>query len=222
MEGIFYVNQIDTPADGKVIVRIKDEYDLAVSNGGVLLSNAAHKEAQCSSEGFNLHEWIIRSGVVVKLPKNAYKGSYDWMPTDEIKLGDIVFWPIVKFFDYPKLKTPDNDLFMLVDYMDIYARISEGNDLPDPVNGFYVFTRNFEHIKALEFETEKISEWYTLEKKGRDVVYDEDQFNDNRQWKVGSKCLLMVPPIQLESNLKSTFKTDYFLAQKRHILASME
>lgn len=221
MEGIVYIDKLMTPADGKLLVQIKDEYSITSSPSGILLANAAHKEAQASSRGFNLHEWIIRSGKVVKLPERLEKGSYDWTPVDDIKEGDIVFWPIIRFFDYPVFKTTNDDIYLLVDYMDIYGRICDGDDDIVPVNGFYMFSANKEVIKALDYEFEKDSMWYTLEKKCLDIVYDEDQFNYPDLWQIGSKCMLMVPPIQLESNLTRRQDKHYYMAQKRHILAAI-
>jgi len=215
MKEILFVEKTKTPCENKILVRIEDKYSLKESKGGILLSNAAHEEAEADSPGFNLSEWIIRSGVVEEIPRKISSASYDWYPAGEINKGDIVYWPIVRFFDYPVIRSHDG-LFVLVDYHDIFVK--RVGPIPIPINGYYLFTQEIEKQKALEYVVEKPTGWYKLIRMGMDVKYEYEGFNFKPLWKPGHLCYLNVPPFKLESDTGFDFKEKYYLAQKRHIL----
>lgn len=210
------ISELFTPTHNKVLVKVTDTYNIKKSKGGLILSNAAHEEAKADSEGYNLSEWIIRHGEVVRMPRTLTKTGYDWEPCEEIEIGDEVYWSIVRFFDYPAFKK-DYDFYLVVDYCDIYLR--KRKEEITPVNGYYMFTQETVTKSIMEYEYEKNTEWHFLEKKGKDVVYDHH--NDTQVWEVGEKCLLSVPPFKLEADTDGEFDKQYFLAQKRHILLSI-
>lgn len=214
MRDILYLNKPVIPTRNKVLVRVDDTYDVKKRNSGVLLANAAHEEAEANSPGFNISEFIIRKGVVEKMPRVLTPG-YDWYPEEEIAVGDEVFWPITRFFDYPVIKTLDSSVYLVVDYFDIHLKTVDGD--PVPVNGFYLFTKEVAGKALLEYEYEEETGYFILEKKGKDIRYVNENFNNNDNWEPGDRCKLNVPPFQLEAETSEEFGKQYFLAQKRHI-----
>lgn len=219
MNKLHYISGPCTPLHNQVLIKVDNTYWLRKSKGGILLANAAHEEAEADSPGYKLSEWIIRSGIVEKMPRLLTNGSYDWYPNkDDFREGDKVYWPIVRFFDYPVLQDNNDNVYLLVDYHDIYAK--ETNEGLIPVNGYYLFTPEFYTEKALEFEVKRLSQRFVLMKKSLPVIYEQEGFNNDTNWDEGDKCILMVPPIQLEPETGQTFDEKYFLAQKRHILIS--
>lgn len=211
------IQKIPTPVHNEVIVKIDDNYKVKQRKSGVFLANSAHDEAEADSDGFELSEFIIRSGVVARMPRILTK-EYDWLPVEgEIKEGDRVFWPIVNFFNYRYLYTLDGDLYIVVKYYDIHAKDLNGN--PVPVNGYYLFAKEKKKEVALQYVAEKDSGWYTIKRKPENnVVYERSTFNADDIWEEEDKCLLNVPPFQLEANTSEEFGETYYLAQKRHIL----
>lgn len=216
MRETIQIEKIPTPVHNEVVIRIHDDYKVKQRKSGIFLSNAAHDEAEADSEGFELSQFIIRSGVVVKMPRIIYP-EYDWFAnSDEIKVGDKVFWPIVNFFNYRYLYTLDGDLYIVVRYYDIHAKEVDGAAVP--VNGYCLFEKEKKNEVALQYEAEKDSGWYSLVKlPEQDVVYERETFNYANDWKEGDRCMLSVPPFQLEANTSEEFDKTYYLAQKRHI-----
>ena len=215
MRDILYLDKLVTPTQNKVLVRVDDTFDVKERNSGVILANAAHDEAEADSPGFNLSEFMIRRGVVERMPRTLTVG-YDWHPVEgEISEGDTVYWPISRFFDYPVIKTLDDELFLIVDYFDIHAK-REG-DIVVPVNGFYLFSKQVAEKAILEYEYEEATGYYILEKMGVDVKYENDQYNVKPIWEEGDVCMLYVPPFKLEGDTSEEFDKEYYLAQKRHI-----
>ena len=214
------IDSVPIPVHNNVIVKIDDTYKVKQRESGVFLMNAAHDEAEADSEGFTLSEFIIRSGIVVSMPKILTK-EYDWYPNEkEIQMFDRVFWPIVNFFNYRYLYTLDGELYIVVNYYDIHAK--EVNGRPVPVNGFYLFKREKKEEVALQYVAEKDSEWYSIvSKPERDVVYERETFNYDDIWNKGDRCMLNVPPFQLEAKSSEEFNEPYYLAQKRHILIGL-
>lgn len=215
MKEVINVDTLATPPQGKMIVKIDDTYDERVSAGGVILPNAAHDEAEADGEGFNLSEWIIRHGTVVKMPRFLSNEDYDWETADEIQVGDQVYWPIVRFFDYPVLRF-EKQLFLIVDYFDILLRIRE--EEIRPVNGFYVFKQHPIIREWGAYRKEVYNPWFRLEMMGDEVVYKNAEFNYPPEWKPGMDCLIFVPPIKLEADTNKSLDEDFYMAQKRHIL----
>lgn len=220
MREIIEIQKIPTPVHNEVVIKIHDDYKVKERKSGVLLANSAHDEAEADSDGFQLSEFIIRSGVVVKMPRVLTK-EYDWFPVDgEIKEGDKVYWPIVNFFNYRYLYMLSGELYIVVKYYDIHAKEVDGE--PVPVNGYYLFTKEKKKEVALQYVAEKDSGWYTIKRKPEnDVIYERDTFNTEDIWNEEDKCLLNVPPFQLEADTAEGFKEDYYLAQKRHILIAL-
>ena len=110
MNNFDIIDKIGIPPANKVLVKVSNSYSVRKTTGGIFVANAAHEEAEADSEGFNLSEWIIRKGEVVKISDSLTMGDYDWKPNlNEIKEGDIVHWPIVRFFNYPAFKDIDGD-----------------------------------------------------------------------------------------------------------------
>lgn len=203
MKNVEYITPI-IPTHNRVLVKIKNTYDEKVSKGGIILPNMAHEDAQADSAGFNLSEWIIREGIVERMPRVIGNG-YDWKPKHEINVGDRVYFPIVRFFDYPVLKI-DDDYFLVVDYFDIYMRERDG--VREPVNGYVIFRNETKKEKYLDYEVEKPSEWFTIEKMGQEVEYEYEELNYEREFKEGDRVILNVPPFKHD---------DIYLAQTRHI-----
>lgn len=210
--------KVPTPMHNKVIVRIDDTYSLKMRKSGILAANAAHEEAEADSEGYELSEFIIRHGVVEKLPRVIFP-EYDWQANEnEINVGDKVFWPIINFFQSPIIHTFNGDVFIVVNYYDIHLKIVDSE--PVPVNGYYLFEKCKKKESALDYSVEKDSGWYSIKAIGKDVVYDNDNFNYPPIWETGDRCLLNVPPFQLEAKSSEELPGEYYLAQKRHILIS--
>jgi hypothetical protein len=214
------IDNIPVPVHNNVIIKIDDTYKVKQRESGVFLMNAAHDEAEADSDGYTLSEFVIRGGVVVSMPRVLYP-EYDWFPVEnEINVGDKVFWPIVNFFNYRYLYKLNGELFIEVKYYDIHAKEIDGK--PVPVNGFYLFKREKKKEVALQFIAEKDSEWYSIVKKPvKEVIYQRDTFNHDGTWSVGDKCMLNVPPFQLEAKTSEEFSEPYYLAQKRHILIAV-
>lgn len=217
MIDVIYMDKLQTPCESKVFVKIKNSYDIKVSKGGVFLKNAAHEEAEADSHGFQLSEFIIRSGIIEKMPEGFSMNGYDWNLNNEIKVGDHVFWPIVRFFDYPLIQTEEG-LYLLIDIHDLIVKEVDGEAIP--LNGFYLFTQENKETRFGVYVSKKPSGWYNLIRKGEEIVYDNNSFNYKAPWKIGCRCFLMVPPFKLEADTGFEFKEEYFLAQKRHILAA--
>jgi co-chaperonin GroES (HSP10) len=149
MRNVIHLKNTVIPTQNKVLVRIEDTYDIKKTDSGIWLPNAAHFEAEADSTGHNLSEFIIRTGVVEKMPRKLYRGNWDWYPNeDEIKEGDQVYWPIVRFFEYTVVKTDDGGLYILVDFHDIHMKKVNGK--PIPVNGFYLFEQVISERKVFE------------------------------------------------------------------------
>lgn len=219
MRDIVFIEKPIIPLHNQVLIKVEDTYDDKTSKGGIIMHNAASFDAEADSTGYNLSQWIIRSGIVHTMPRELSQQDYDWKPNKgDIKEGDEVFWPIVKFFDYPVLKTDAGDLFLLVNYHDIHLKIVDGK--PVPVNGYYLFTQSTRERVIFEYVHEETTGRYRLEIIGDDVEYDYEEFNYGADWKVGDECLLAVPPFKLEAEISQQFEKQYFLAQKRHILMS--
>ena len=216
MRETIQIDKIPTPVHNEVVIRIQDDYKVKQRNSGIFLSNAAHDEAEADSEGYELSQFIIRSGVVVKMPRILYP-EYDWFANQrEIKEGDKVFWPIVNFFNYRYLYMLSGELFIVVNYYDIHAKEIDG--IPVPVNGYCIFEQEKKQEVAFEYVAEKESGWYSLVRKPeKDVIYERETFNYEDIWEVGDRCLLNVPPFQLEAKTSEEFEKSYYLAQKRHI-----
>lgn len=209
------IERVPTPVHNEVIIKIDDTYKVRQRKSGVFLSNAAHDEAEADSDGFALSEFIIRSGIVVSMPR-VLTMEYDWYPEEEIKVGDKVFWPIVNFFNYRYLYTLDGELYIAIKYYDIHAK--EVNGKPVGVNGYYIFKKEKKQEVALQYVAEKDSGWYSIViKPEKEITYERDTFNYEDIWKEGDKCILNVPPFQLEAETAEEFGETYFLAQKRHI-----
>lgn len=219
MKRLFETDTIGTPPNGKLIVKVKDQYSEMLSKGGIILHNAAHEEAECDSEGYMLSEWIMREGEVMAMPVDIQTEDFDWEYLHEVEIGDTVHWPIVRFFDYPAFRIGE-DIFLIVDYGDLIAKERDGE--LTPINGFYLFTKIKETVKALAYEVEKDTMWFKLEKKGVDVVYEDNRFNLPYLMNEGVHCLLIVPPYKFEGTMSQRLDKEYFLCQKRHILAACE
>jgi len=167
--------------------------------------------------GFELSQWIIRTGVVHTMPRKLSMGGYDWEPNPgEIKVGDQVYWSIARFFQYPVIVTDDKKMFLLVDYHDLILK--KVGDTPVPVNGFYLFTQMSSERKIFEHTIVDKLEEYKIVAIGDEVEYELDQFNYDAIWEVGDVCTLLVPPFKLEAKISQEFDEEYFLVQKRHIL----
>ena len=207
------------PVLNKVLVEVENTYDVKTSKGGVIMPNAAHFEAEADSTGYNLSEWIIRTGVVHTMPRELSIRGYDWHPNKgEIQVGDQVYWSIARFFNYPVIQTDDKRMFLIVDYHDLIMKKVDGK--PVPVNGFYLFTQMTAERKIFEHTIVDKLEEYKIVAIGDEVQYESDSFNYKSMWEVGDVCLLMVPPFKLEAKISHEFDEEYFLAQKRHILMS--
>jgi hypothetical protein len=213
---ITFLKNPPTPLNNQILIEIEDTYDLKKSKGGVLMPNAAHFEAEADSTGFNLSEWIIRTGTVHTMPRELSMGDYDWQPNDEIKVGDEVYWSISRFFNYPVIQTDDKKMFLIVDFHDLIVKKVEGK--PVPINGFYLFIQMTSERKIFEHTIVDKLEEYKIVAIGEDVVYEHEPFNFKAEWEVGDRCVLMVPPFRLEAETSQEFDKKYFLAQKRHIL----
>ena len=219
MREVIFLPKPITPTQNKVLIEIEDTYDIKTSKGGVLMSNAAHFDAEADSTGYNLSEWIIRTGVVHTMPRVLTMGGWDWMPNKgEVNVGDQVYWSIARFFTYPVIQTDDKRMFLLVDYHDLILKKVDGK--PVPVNGFYLFTQMTEERKVFEHTIVDKLEEYKIVAIGDEIQYESDSFNYESIWEVGDTCILMVPPFKLESKISQEFENEYFLAQKRHILMS--
>lgn len=216
MSRILTTNKIAEVPAGKLLVEIDYNYYERESKGGVILPNAAHEEAEADGDGFNLSEWIIRHGKVVRMGESDNE-SYDWVSDGEIKVGDVVYWSIVRYFDYPLIEV-DKTYYLIVDYHDILVRVR--NEELSPVNGFYLFTNEPLEDGWGAFVAVKHNPWYRLEQMGEEVKYEHYEFNYSGIWEVGMDCLLLVPPIKLEADTNRHLDKDYFVAQKRHILMS--
>lgn len=212
-----YINDIITPVNNKVLVQVADTYSTKQRKSGTLLANAAHEDATSDSDGYKLSEFIIRTGKIARMPRTV-SPVYDWYPVDEFKEGDKVYWPIVKFFDYPVLKTLDGRMFMLIDYFDIHLKEVEGK--PVPVNGFYLFEQETKGRDIFEYHVEESTNWYKIVAIGKEIKYVNDILNYKSDWVVGDVVYLNVPPFKLEADTAEEFDKQYFLAQKRHILIS--
>ena len=219
MRNVTFLETAPIPTHNKVLVRVKDTYDEKKTASGIILSNAAHFESEADSPGFNLSEWIVRTGVVEKMPRILSLSNYDWYPNDEISVGDQVYWPIVRFFEYEVIKTDDGGLFMLVDYHDIHLKKVDGVAIP--VNGFILFTQEKRTESALEYSVEKDEQWFDIVRIGQDIKYEYEPFNYEAEWEEGDRCILNVPPYKLEAETTREFDEQYFLAQKRHILMAI-
>lgn len=215
MKKIIYLEKPIIPTLNKVLVKVVDTYDIKQRNSGVLMSNAAHDLAEADSDGYILSNFIIRKGIVSKMPR-VLTDVYDWghIP-GEVKEGDLVYWPIPRFFDYPVIKTTNGELYLVVDYFDIYIKVVNNNVIP--VNGFILFTPDIVSNGFREYEKKEKSGWFIIEKMGLDVVFKDNKYNFESPWDIGDKCLLSVPPFSLESGVDEFFDKDYYLAQKRHI-----
>lgn len=202
----------------KVLVRVEDTYSVKERKSGILMANAAHEEAKADSPGFTLSEFIIRTGVIEKMPRSLVK-AYDWYPKHgEIKEGDQVYWPIVNFFDYQKFKTIDGNYYIAVPYFDLHLKKVDGK--PVPVNGYYLFSKEIVDKAIMEYEYQEETGRFVIEAIGEDVEFEDPKNNFEPHWEVGDVCLLSVPPFQLEAETSEEFGKQYFLAQKRHILAA--
>lgn len=219
MREVIFLPKPITPVRNQVLVEIEDTYDEKTSSGGVIMHNAAHFEAEADSTGFNLSEWIIRTGVVHTMPRTLTLGGYDWHPNEgEVKVGDQVYWSIALFFKYPVIVTDDKRTFLLVNYHDLILKKVDGK--PVPINGYYLFTQEVVDRVVFEHEYQEKLEEYKIVAIGDQVEYESDAFNYESIWEVGDICTLMVPPFKLESNISREYDKEYFLAQKRHILMS--
>lgn len=216
MREVIYMDKAPIPMHNNVIVKVDDTYSIKMRNSGIFASNAAHDEAECDSPGFELSEFIIRHGVVVNLPRKLYL-EYDWYANeDEIKVGDKVFWNIVNFFNYPLIHTFNGEVFLEVKYWDIHLKEVDGK--PVPVNGYYLFEKDKTEETALAYTVEKDSGWFKIKAIGEEVTFENDYFNYPSIWEADDRCLLNVPPYQLEAKTSEQFDGEYYLAQKRHIL----
>ena len=219
MKEITFLENPITPLRNQVLIEVEDTYSVKESKGGIIMSNAAHFEAEADSTGFNLSEWIIRSGVVHTMPRVLTAGNYDWLPIKgEIKVGDQVYWSIILFFNYPVIQTDDKRMFLLVNYHDIILK--KVDNKPVPVNGFYLFTQKTAERKVFDHTIVDKLEEYKIKAVGEEIEYSNDKFNFDPIWGVGDNCILMVPPYKLEADTDREFDEQYFLAQKRHILMS--
>lgn len=219
MKEYLFTDKLAKPPVGYLLVEVENTYDERVSKGGIVLPNMAHEEAEADSKGYNLSQWIIRSGKVVTMAESNKNVDYDWSDENEIQVGDLVYWSIVNFFDAPVLRKDDR-IFLLIKYHDILIRIRDG--VITPVNGFYLFTKIKKTKKALFYEVEKRNFWYKLEQMSKEVVYEDERFNFEPEFKEGWECFLLVPPIQIEADTNINLDKEYFVAQKRHILMSCE
>jgi len=220
MRNVHMVDKVGVPTGNKVLVKIDGKgFDIKKTDGGILIVNAADNDAEASSHGYSLSEFMVRTGEVVAVPGVLTSGSYDWDTENELIVGDIAYWPIITFFDMQVVMDSDGFTYLLVDYHEIHLR--ERNGEIQPINGFYLFSGIIETEKALEYSVEKQSMWYSLKYKGNNVNYHEKDYNyDDGIWQVGDECFLSVPPFKLEGELSKRFEKQYFLAQKRHILMS--
>ena len=217
MKEVILLEKPITPVLNKVLIEIEDTYNSKISKGGIIMNNAAHFDAEADSTGFELSQWIIRTGAVHTMPRVLSKGGYDWTPIqDEVKVGDQVYWSIARFFQYPVLQTDDKRMFLLVDYHDLIMKKVEGN--PIPINGFYLFTQMTDERKIFEHTIIDKLEEYKIVAIGEEVQYEMNQFNYDSIWEAGDICTLMIPPFKLEAKISQEFDEEYFLAQKRHIL----
>lgn len=207
-------DKLGTPPQGKILVEIDYDYYERTSQGGIVLPNAAHEEAECDSDGYTLSEWIIRHGKIVDIGETDTP-DYDWNFNGELAVGDVVYWSIVRFFDYPLIKC-EKKYYLLMDLHEIILKVVDGK--PVPVNGFYLFSNTPIKDGWGAYEIERYNPWYKLEKMGEEVIYDHYEFNYTDLWEAGMDCLLLVPPFKLEADTNRHLENDYFLAQKRHIL----
>lgn len=223
MRNELHITQLGTPVNNRVLVEVIDNFQEFMSKGGVWLSNCAHEEAWADSEAANITEFVPRHGVVVGLPAEITRGSFDYDTECEVTVGDTVYWSSISFKEHIPLVLNDKK-YLLVDYHDLLLKI-KGEDIV-PINGYTLLlpVKREETVLAYTRQINVTERWkvaYKPERLNTELI-NKNKFED--VWKLGDVVYILIldKPYKLEGFIEKALKEPLYAVPTRMILCSDE
>lgn len=221
MRNELYLDKIGRPIRNNILVEVIDTFEGFTTKTGINLVNATDKDAWGDSEKFNITEFIIRYGTVVKLPKKITAGTFDYDTENELVLGDTVYWNSISFREHTPIVVGDKK-YLLVDYHEVILRIR--NDNVTPINGFCLLLPIQEERTAFEYtvRTEKSNRWILYRKPEKLVteLNPRNYFDDI--WEIGETVYIQLidKPYKLEGYINKTLRDNLYACPLRMIMCS--
>jgi co-chaperonin GroES (HSP10) len=222
MRNEIFVDKIGKPVMNNVIVEVVDTFDSFISKGGIKLVNAADKESWGDNTGYNITEFIVRYGTVVRLPKGIYPGSFDYATECELQVGDVVYWNSISFKEHLPMICEDKK-YLLVDYHEILLRIRDGE--MTPINGNVLLHAIQKEETALSYTKvyEKTEKWkiYKKPEKKNIELSPRNEFTDI--WEVGDTVYILVmdKPYRIEGYINRNLDEVVYACPLRMILCAV-
>lgn len=219
MRNEVFVDKIGRPIKNNVIVEVIDTFDGFKSKGGIDLINATDNDAWGDSDGFNITEFIVRYGTVVRTPNIISSGTFDYETELEIKEGDVVYWNSISFKEHIPLVVGDKK-YLLVDYHEIVLRIR--NEEITPINGFCLLLPVQKEIKflAYSYNTVKSEEWILYKKPEKMVKELNPRYEFTDMWHEGETVMISIidKPYQLEGWINKIMDKQLYACPLRFIM----
>jgi len=223
MRNEIYLDKTGKPITNNILVEVIDTFEGFTTKTGIRLVNATDNDSWGDSDKFNITEFIIRYGKVVRIPDKISSGTFDYDTELEVEIGDTVYWNSISFKEHTPLVVDDKK-YLLADYHEVILRI-RGNEVT-PVNGFCLLLPIKETFKAMEFAytTEKSSKWELYRKPEKLVteLNPRNYFDDI--WEVGETVYIQLidKPYKLEGYINRAMDKELYACPLRMIMCSEE
>jgi hypothetical protein len=207
--------------NNKILVGVDDTFAGFTSKGGIQLVNLTVDDTWGDSDQYNISEFVMRHGKVLKVPQIISRGSFNYDTECELREGDTVFWNLAGFSDHLPLVL-DKKLILMVDYHEILAR-KRGDDIT-PINGNGLFS-SVEVITAFfkyQFKTKVSDSWILEVLPEKNVKHVKDNRGVADCWAVGDKVRLLVrsSPYKLEGNINTTLDKELYACPMNYIICT--
>lgn len=222
MRNEIQIEKLGRPVMNRVLVSIKDTSDEFQTKGGIDVRSAYNADCYADSLGFNVSEFLPRSGVVVTLPSVISDFKYDYMTENELQVGDTVFWNLMSCRDMLVMDC-DGAKYGQPDYHEILVRVRDG--VVTPINGNVLLSAVEKSIKALEYTVvKKSSDIWKIERLPEKMpVSHIERRNSEVDWSVGDRVKLLVnqSPYRIEGELNKILDAELFCVPEHMILSTV-
>lgn len=202
--------------------------------GGKLLMTSDFTPA----EHAKVHVEVVQTPIKMSKPSiETVANGIEWLPQMELKRGDKIiidyfgamnnFGTMVhRFMEYSNdlYIIYEGEYFVFINYHEAWAKIEENGELT-PLNGYIIFEGIHKTKKALEYEKKLFNSALGIAKYvGKsNLEYFDEGVKDNEDIVSGDEFVFRKGMYRkLEYNIHAKFDKNFYLVQKRYVLAKQK
>jgi len=223
MRNELIISKLGTPVMNHVLVSIVDNSTEFKTEGGIDVRSDYASDAWSDAKGFNISEFMPRSGVVVALPSVLSDYGYDYIPDMELQVGDTVFWNLMSCREMQILNL-NGKLYGLVVYQELLIRVRE--DIILPINGQVLLSAVSKETKAMAYSVVKpFSDVWKIEMMPEQLpVSHIERRNCHVGWEKNDfvKILVNESPYRIEGQINKSLSSELFCVPEHMILATVK